>query len=374
MKKLLFILSSVISLTYANECINIDTKAKEIMSKNQINGIAIAIINNNKVEYCNYGYTDKIKKAPITNKSIFEIASVTKTFTAQMASIAASNNKLDLDASVTKYIPELAANESYIKINNKELLSHVAGLPFKYKDTFTESELLATAIQNKPTHSPESYYQYSNLSITLASISLTKIYHTNYENLLKKLVLNPLGMKYTSMHVSPKNQNLIVTGYGKDNNPAKLMTMGITRSAAGLKSNTYDLAKYLQFHMNEENSQSKNVLEIVHKNYYCLYKDGTYQQLTWEYHPMNALSEEFLPNANYANMLEPREIQSTCKTTENGFIDKTGNSPGMSSYIGYIKDRGVGVVILSSRGYQPDVVNLGRYILKTTSNQSKPHI
>ena len=361
----------MIGLTYANECANIDTKTREIMSKNQINGIAIAIINNNKVQYCNYGYTDKIKKVPITNKSIFEIASVTKTFTAQMAGIAASNNKLDLDASVTKYIPELAANESYTHINNKELLSHVAGLPFKYTDTFTESELLATAIQNKPNHSPESYYQYSNLSITLASISLTRIYHTNYENLLKKLVLNPLGMKYTSMNLSPKNQSLIVTGYDRDNNPTKLMTMGITRSAGGLKSNTYDLTRYLQFQMNRENSQFKNVLEIVHKNYYCLDKDGTSQQLSWEYHTMNALSEKFLPNANYANILEPREVPTACKTTENGFIDKTGNSPGMSSYIGYIKDHGVGVVILSSKGYQPDVVNLGRYILKITNNQSK---
>ncbi len=364
MKKLLFILSSMIGLTYANECANIDAKTKEIMSKNQINGIAIAIINNNKIQYCNYGYTDKIKKSPITDKSIFEIASITKTFTAQMAGIAASNNKLDLDASITQYIPELAANESYTHIDNKELLAHVAGLPFKYTDTFTESELLTSAIQNKPGHSPESYYQYSNLSITLASISLTRIYHTDYEKLLKKLVLNPLDMKYTSMNVSSKNQNLIVTGYGKDNNPTKLMTMGITRSAGGLKSNTYDLAKYLKFQMNRENSQSKNALDIIHKNYYCLYKDGTYQQLAWEYHPISALSEKFLPGPNYANILEPHEVQSACTSTETGFIDKTGNSPGMSSYIGYIKVQDVGVVILSSKSYQPDVVNLGRYILK----------
>lgn len=366
-KNILFALCIISSLVYANDCTNINTKAKEILVQNQITGMAIAIVNQNKIEYCNYGYTNKNRKEPINNKSIFAIASLTKTFTALLAGIAVSENKLDLNVPITKYIPALAANNSYTKINTKELLTHVSGLPLGFENSFTEKELINSAIDMQFTTQPGSYYQYSNPGITLSGLALTHIYNSTYQNLLSTLILDRAGMKYTAIDISPANKNLIVTGYDKHEQPVDFLQIGIENPAGGLKSNTYDLAKYLQLQMNPQNTKLQQALNIVHKNYYCLYENGTYQQLAWEYHPISALSEKFQPDKDNRNILSPHKLPTDCRNTQNGFIDKNGNFPGMTSYIGYIPNKKIGVVILSNANLKPDIVNLGRYVLRKTA-------
>lgn len=370
-KNILFALSAMSGLAFANDCNNINNQAKKIMMQNQITGMAIAIVNQNKVEFCNYGYTNKNKKIPITNKSIFEIASITKTFTALLAGIAVSENKLDLNAPITKYIPELMVNQSYTKINSKELLTHVSGLPLGFDKADTEKELLSSLINMKFTTQPGVNYQYSNSGITISGIAIMRAYNNTYQNLLNTLILNKLEMKYTSIDVNSVNKDLIVTGYNKHDHPVGFMNIGVDNPAGGLKSNTYDLAKYLQFQMNASEPNLQQALSIVHTNYYCLYENGTYQQLAWEYHPPNVLSEQFQPDQDGRNILPPHQLPKKCKDVANGFIDKNGNSIGMTSYIGYLLTKKIGVVILSNSALKPDVVNLGRYVMKNVLQLSK---
>lgn len=130
-------------------------------------------------------------------------------------------------------------------------------------------------------------------------------------------------MKYTSIDVSPANKDFIVTGYNKHDKPVGFMNIGIENPAGGLKSNTYDLAKYLQLQLNSQPSNLKQALTIVHKNYYCLYEDGTYQQLAWEYHPTSDLFKKFQPDNKNRNITPSRKLPSNCQNAINGFIDKT---------------------------------------------------
>ena len=365
--KILFAIAMMSSLAYANDCTNINAEVQKIITQNQITGMAIAVVNQDNIEFCNFGYTSKNKKKPITEKSIFEIASITKTFTALLAGIAIFDHKLDLDAPITKYVPELLSNKNYSKINNKELLTHVSGLPLRFEKSFTEKELIDSLINMKFTNESAVTYQYSNPGIALSGLALTRIYNKNFQNLLGELILDKLDMKHTSIDLNPENKNLMVTGYNKNEQIADYMNIGIENPAGGLKSNTYDLAKYLQLQINPQNSIFQQALAIVHKNYYCLYANGTYQQLTWEYHPYSALSERFQADDKNRNILPPHALPMNCNDSPNGFIDKTGNSSGMTSYIGYIPNKKIGVIILSNSALKPDIVNLGRYILRETS-------
>ena len=365
--KIIFVLFTLNSFAYANDCSNINDVAKKIIAKNQITGMAIAIVNQDKATFCNYGYTNKNKKAPITDKSIFEIASITKTFTALLAGIAVVDNKLDLNAPITKYIPELASNKNYDKINNKELLTHVAGLPSGFDKSYTEKELLNSAIAMKFTDEPASYYRYSNPGIALSGLTITRLYKNDFQSVLNSLILDKLGMIYTSIDINPKYQNLVVTGYNKHNQPVDFMHIGIENPAGGLKSNTYDLVRYLQLQISTQDQKFQQALSIVHKNYYCLYEDGTYQQLAWEYHPTSDLFKKFMPDNKNRNITSSHPLPSNCQNTINGFIDKTGNSSGMTSYIAYSPNKKVGVVILSNNALKPDVVDLGRHILQNTA-------
>jgi len=60
-----------------------------------------------------------------------------------------SDNKLDLNAPITQYIPELMINQSYAKINNKELLTHVSGLSLGFDKTDSKKELVCSLINMK---------------------------------------------------------------------------------------------------------------------------------------------------------------------------------------------------------------------------------
>lgn len=352
------------SYAYGSNCSNIDKYVQKMMLQQKITGMSIAIVSRDKVEYCNYGYTNKDNKTKITEKSIFEIASITKTFTALLAGVAISNNKLNLNSSITQYIPELSANKIFTKISNKELLTHTSGLPLGFEKDFTESALITSLLNTKFTSIPGSYYRYSNPGITLSGIAMTRIYNTDYQNLLDKFILNPLDMNYTSIKVNSKYNNLIVTGYNKYGNPVDFMNIGIENPAGGLKSNTYDLSKYLELQLNPQKSDLNKALSIVHTNYYCLYNNGSYQQLAWEYHPISDLFKKFQPDNKNRNITVPHKLSNQCKNEQNGFIDKTGNSPGMTSYIAYLPREKLGVIVLSNSALKPVVVDLGRHILK----------
>lgn len=358
------ILFSGAHFVYASECSNIDQYAKELMLQQKITGMSIAIVNKNVTEYCNYGYTNKDQKVPISNKSIFEIASITKTFTALLAGIAVSEGKLDLEVPITQYIPELAKNKTYLAINNQELLTHVSGLPLGFDDDYTEKGLINSAVNYKFTSTPGSFYRYSNPGITFSGIALSRIYRLDYPSLLNKFILIPLNMQYTALDVSSKNQALSVTGYNKNDQAVGFMDIGIENPAGGLKSNTYDLAKYLKLQIKSESSQFTTALKIVHRNYYCLSKNGVYQQLAWEYHPNSELSEIYFPDSKHRNILAPHALVSGCSKNLDGFLEKTGNSVGMTSYIGYIPTKQFGVVILANSALKPSIVRLGRYVLQ----------
>jgi beta-lactamase class C len=371
MKSFLLVLCFLValsSLAYGDDCSAIHDQVRKVMARNQITGVAIAIVNQNKIEFCNHGHANKDRKVPITEKSIFEIASITKTFTALLAGIAVVENKLNLRAPISKYVPELSSNSNYLKINIQQLLGHVAGLPLIFEmKSFSEDELIHSLVNMSFSKLPADYYQYSNPGIALSGLAMTRIYGKSFQSLLDALILSKLDMSYTSIHVNYEHQPWFVTGYNKDDHPVDFINLGIDNPAGGLKSNTYDLARYLQLQINGQDLKLKKALAVVHKNYYCLDEAGTYQQLAWEYHPPHELYREFLPDSENRNILPSHKLPNNCENVPNGFIDKTGNFPGTTSYIGYIPNKN-GVVILSNRSKTPDIVNLGRYILQKTKD------
>ncbi|MFX8860547.1 serine hydrolase, partial [Acinetobacter baumannii] len=77
------------------------------------NGMAIAIINHGKAEFCNYGYTAVDKKEKVNQHTLFEIASISKTFTAMLAGVAVAQGKFDLQEPIGNYVSALNVNPVY---------------------------------------------------------------------------------------------------------------------------------------------------------------------------------------------------------------------------------------------------------------------
>lgn len=356
-KKILIVLSAFMGLSYAN-CSLINQDVTNFMQKNQVNGVAIALINNNHTEYCNYGYADKAKHKKITQNTIFEIASLTKTFTAALAAIAQTQGKYDLSRPITAYIKGLT-NPYYQQINGIELLTHTSNIPMKLPATATEPKLIASLNSMSYTNKPQTIYVYSNPGIALVGNALQHIYGQDYQSILQTELLNKLGITNTFMTVPEKYQNMLSQGFNQNNQVVKSKDFGALDSAAGLKSNAHDLALYINYQINGSNDNTLNkALSIVHKDYYCI-NDERYQQLVWEHSPQKDLDSKFKDKET----LQQQTVTTGCRF-EGGLVSKTGTLLGMSSYIAYSPENKTGVVILLNKGLVGDRVRLADIILK----------
>lgn len=367
MKYRIFILLTFIFGTASADCGSIDQQVNQLMQKNKIHGVAIAIVKHSEVEFCNYGYTSANKNQKIDQHTIFDIASISKTFTATLAGIAATQGVFDLQKPISAYVDALNANPTYNNINSQELLAHVSGLNFTQETNFKQSnqtKFINTLNKTKSQHLSETYYQYGQVGISLVAIALEKVYKQSFGDILQQQLLNKIGMKETFINIPASYKN-VARGYDQNNKPVAPFNIGMLTPAGGLKSSTYDLAKYLQLQLSTNSNPIFNkALNLVHQNYYCLYPDGTYQQLAWVYHPRNDLVATFKPGTSNSAHFKPQKLANHCAYDPNGFIEKTGNSNGMSLYILYMPSQEIGVVVLTNKARVADSVNLGRSILK----------
>ncbi|MAM59270.1 MAG: class C beta-lactamase, partial [Salinicola sp.] len=84
----------------------VDPVIESLMRQQSIPGMAVAVIRPQGTQILNYGVADRDGSTPVDDDTLFELGSISKTFTATLASLAAVQGKLDLDAPVSRYLPE----------------------------------------------------------------------------------------------------------------------------------------------------------------------------------------------------------------------------------------------------------------------------
>lgn len=231
-------------------------------SENKIPGLAFGIVSGGKLIYSGaIGYTDINSKQPVTTRSVFRIASMTKSFTAMAILKLRDEGKLDLDAPVSKYIPELnftqplAADAKPISVRN--LLTHTAGFPEDnpWADRQlekTDKDLLTFLKQGiSMANIPGQAYEYSNLGFVLLGHIITKLSGQSFEKYITKNILTPLRMNNTYWEYS-KVPDALVHGYGVVNDnwsEEELLHSGAYGAAGGLLTSIEDFSKYMVLHL-----------------------------------------------------------------------------------------------------------------------------
>ncbi len=114
----------------------LDKSIRENMKKNGISALGVAIVvDGNTVFIKNYGVMNKLSKTPVPEDAYFQPGSISKSFTALAVMKLAEEGRIDIDAPVTKYLPEFAMKSRFPgakDITIRHLLSHRAGLPRDY--------------------------------------------------------------------------------------------------------------------------------------------------------------------------------------------------------------------------------------------------
>ncbi len=202
----------------------IDSIYKQHAEENHFPGISFGIVVDGELVYKNsYGYTDIAKQTPASSSSLFRIASMSKSFTCMAILKLRDEGRLDLDDPAYLYIPELknlkypTADSPPISI--RHLMSHSAGFPednpWGDRQLADNDKDLMEFINNQITFSnpPGIAYEYSNLGFALQGKIITKVSGMRYQDYIKKNILEPLGMKYTTYEYADVAPDKLAHGY-----------------------------------------------------------------------------------------------------------------------------------------------------------------
>ncbi|MGU3374868.1 serine hydrolase domain-containing protein [Chryseobacterium sp. M5A1_1a] len=193
-------------------------------------GMAVGIIRDGKVLYKKtYGLANLENKIPVTDSTAFNIASVSKQFTAFVALLAEQEGRLSLDDDIRIYLPEL--KHLPYKITIRQLANHTHGLPefanikrlqgFGVESQLTNTEAVNTVLAIKSINFPSGeQYKYNNTGFILLAEILHRIYKKDFVDLLSEYIFNPLHMNHTKVVDDPEKIILNKSESYRENNGA----------------------------------------------------------------------------------------------------------------------------------------------------------
>jgi len=224
--------------------------------KKGFSGAILVAKNSEKIIYKGYGWAVRERKLPVTTKTVFDIGSISKPFTATAVMKLEQDGKLKVTDSITKFFDNVPEDKKAITIHH--LLTHSAGLG-EYHDTkgdfeeMTREEAVRHIFNQKLKFKPGTDYAYSNSGFTLLAVIVEKASGQPFKTYLKKEIFEPAGMASTGFYRNPswKKEN-DVSGYndrklGKENSPLTWpeITWALLGNG-GLVSSAEDLFKFHQ--------------------------------------------------------------------------------------------------------------------------------
>jgi CubicO group peptidase (beta-lactamase class C family) len=234
---------------------------REHAEKNHFPGYAFGIVLDGKLVYSGGGgYSDLDKKIPATPKSMFRIASMSKSFTAMAIMKLRDEGKLKLDDPVYLYIPEMKGQKLTTdapEITVRNLMTHAAGFPEDnpWGDrqlADTDAELIALIKKGISfSNDPGLTYEYSNLGFAMLGYIIKKITGIPYSEYIAKNIWKPLGMIQAEWEYTKVPANELAHGYRWINNNWReeaLLHDGIYGAMGGMITSIESFSKYVALH------------------------------------------------------------------------------------------------------------------------------
>jgi CubicO group peptidase (beta-lactamase class C family) len=265
-----------ISVSASAQFEKVETDIKNIIQKFDIVGLSVAVVKKGNIVYTKaFGLKDIASNTPLSDKDIFRIASISKSFSATSIMQLVEAGKLSLDDDLSKLIGFTVRNPKYPEtvITLKMVLSHTSSINdsqgyFNF-DLINPSKN-ANWRKCYNDYEPGKGYQYCNLNFNMVGAVIEKFSGERFDQYVKHHVLDPVGL-YGGYNVDSLNSRLFTTLYSYDSasntfkpspdayaskrEDLRNYIMGystpIFSPTGGMKISAPDLCKYMMMHMNK---------------------------------------------------------------------------------------------------------------------------
>ncbi|MGO8697519.1 MAG: alpha/beta fold hydrolase [Limisphaerales bacterium] len=303
-------------------------------------GIVVGIVDEQRSGIVSYGKLDNGTDKDVNGDTVFEIGSVTKTFTGLLLQDMIQRGEMKLDDPVAKYLPasvKMPARNGK-EITLRQLATHTSGLPGipdnldpkradnPYAD-YTVGKLYAFLSGHNLTRDPGAASEYSNLGMGLLGHAIALKAGTNFEPLVVGRICRPLKMESTGITLTPELKNRLAIGHDLFGEIAAGWDVPVLSGAGALRSTANDLLKYVSANLGLTRSSLTPLMKKT-------YEKG----LAWG-------------------------VNSELPGTE--IISHGGSTGGYQSFVGFDKVRRHGVVVLFNGRRVIDVSDLGKFLLRS---------
>lgn len=192
----------------------VDEFIAQQMRESRTPGMAVAFTSREGLLHvATYGFADIKMRTPVAPETLFEIGSISKSFTAIALLQLQQEGKLDVQQPVTKYLPWFQIQSKFAPITIHHLLTHTAGIP-RDRDDITSSAYQAFALRERATgYACGTKFAYSNIGYQVLGYLLEEIEKQPYAEIIRKRISEPLGMKSSVAAITHETRQRLAVGY-----------------------------------------------------------------------------------------------------------------------------------------------------------------
>jgi beta-lactamase class C len=329
--------------------------AHAVMAEQDIPGLAVGITAPGLRRLYYFGTADRRSGQPVDAATLFEIGSLSKTYTATLGGYAATTGRLRLDESAAQVRPALAGSA----IGQASLLQlatySAGGLPLQFPDSVTTGDQAVAFYRTfQPPFPAGSRRLYSNPSIGLFGALAAQRLDEPFATALQRHVLKPLGLRHTYLQVPAAAQAHYAWGHGDNDQPLRVNPGVYAEEAYGIKTTAGDLLAFVEANLNPGRLPAPlaKALGATQQGYY---RSGSMTQgLGWEAYPYPLAKTQLLAGNTPAMALEPQPADwqhPPLPATGARLLNKTGSTNGFGAYALFVPERQLGLVILANRNY-----------------------
>ncbi|MBN2731275.1 MAG: serine hydrolase [Balneolaceae bacterium] len=350
-----FILLFVITALQAQPDFQVvqDQLHDHISEGNILGGAVAYIYPDGRTRFISRGSLSPERDETVTKNTIFEIGSISKTFTALIMMKMAEEGVFSLDTPIETLLPDSLDIPSYEgeKIRLRHLATHTSGLPRlptnmspsdplnPYAD-YTTKQMYEFLDGYNLNETPGSNYAYSNLGMGLLGHILELESKKNYEELLQEYITGPLLMDDTGISISDQSQPRFSAPYNYGND-AKYWDLPALSGAGAIRSTAQDMANYIKAQMGLMESPLESAIASTH-------------------------SVQFDTGSGNTDAIGLGWFYSTGQDT---ILWHGGGTGGFRSFAGFNKEDNTGAVVLVNG--TEDITNIGLHLLDNKHALSK---
>ena len=328
----------------------LDSFIAKTMDDWHVMGVSVAVIKKNEVIFSKgYGYCDFAAKKPVTEHTIFPIASCTKPFASALMGMALEEKKIELNKPVRNYLPDfnLYNDELTQKATIKNLLTHSTGLPghdwaWTFNTNYPREVYLQRIKFLEPSQPLGTKFQYSNFSYFALGALAEKIYNKTWTELVTEKIFQPLGMNNTvASYTALKDREKLARTYDYRDSfkLEETKQMDDLLAAGSILSTGDDLAQWLKMWINGGMLNGKRILPAGYVN--------------------KAISPEIVAS----NEINAQSVDEPLTNMGLGWFlssyrghyraHHTGNLAGYSSSVSFFPFDSLGIVVLVNQNGSP---------------------